>query len=190
MASPVTVDEALVHLRIGIDQADLDDRVEVERMLEAATTLAEKITRRDWQVTTRTEQFDTFPLYDDVGMYLPGGPVSSITSITYYDSTPAQQTWSASEYRLVTQGGRSYVLPNFGYYYPSDCAGAKANIVVTYATGLAAANVPDAVKSAILLIVGSLYEYREDGVIDNAGLALVKAPIAAKNLLNPYKSSV
>jgi len=186
MTSPVTVLEAIVHLRLNGDET-VDERLEITRMLEAATTLAEQITRRSWAETTKVELFDTFPSSTDCSLYLPGGPVSAISSITYYDSTPTQQTWLASEYRTVQVGTRTHILPDFGEVYPTDCAGEKANIAVTYTSGLAATDVPDSVKAAILLITGSLYEYREDGIVDNAGLASVQAPIAAINLLHPYR---
>lgn len=189
MTAPVTVDEAITHLRLSFD-ATVDERLEITRMLEAATTYAEQYTRRSWQETTRIEYFDEFPATADYSMYLPGGSLSSITSVTYYDSTPTQQTWDSVEYRTLSLGGRAYLLPAIGEQYPSDCAGEKANIEVTYVAGLTALNVPEGVKAAILLIVGSLYEYREDGVIDNAGLAVVKAPVAANRLLHPYKASL
>ena len=69
---------------------------------------------------------------------------------------------------------------------PTDVANEPDHIAVTYALD-GTVGVPAAVKQAILLTVGALYEYREDGVIDNAGLALVKAPKAAEDLLTPYR---
>ena len=48
-------------------------------------------------------------------------------------------------------------------------------------------SVPGYDKQAILLVMGSLYEYREDGIIYNAGLALVKTPKGADDLLSPYR---
>lgn len=189
MPSPVTVAEAITHLRLTGSE-NVSERLEIQRMLDAATEYAEQYTRRTWQTKTRSEFYTTFPGSSSVGMFLPGGPVSAITSVTYYDSTPTQQTWAGSEYRVVTVGGRSYLFPAFTKTYPTDCGGEPANIEIQFSVGLAAASVPEGVKAAILLIVGSLYEYREDGIVDNAGLAQVEAPVAAKRLLHPYKASL
>jgi hypothetical protein len=73
-----------------------------------------------------------------------------------------------------------------GEVWPTDAADEPEHLVVTYAVD-GTSNIPNSVKQAVLLIVGSLFEYREDGVIDNAGLALVKAPKGADDLLSPYR---
>jgi hypothetical protein len=82
------------------------------------------------------------------------------------------------------------LFPAIGADYPADCGEEMFNIVVTYTVGDALSAVPEAAKRAVLLIVGSLYEYREEGIVDNAGLAVVKAPVAARHLLNPLKVSI
>jgi hypothetical protein len=73
-----------------------------------------------------------------------------------------------------------------GEVWPTDVADEPKHVAVTYALD-GSVSVPASVKQAILLVMGSLYEYREDGIIDNAGLALVKAPKGADDLLSPYR---
>ena len=136
--------------------------------------------------------FDAFPAGAErskLGLYLPGGNISSITSVTYYDGDYSRQTLSGSAYRLVGASDRAYLFPAMGQVWPTDVANEPKHIAVTYALD-GSVDVPASVKQAILLLVGSVYEYREDGVIDNAGLALVKAPKAADDLLTPYKLRV
>jgi uncharacterized phiE125 gp8 family phage protein len=121
-------------------------------------------------------------------MALPGGVASSVDSVTYYDTDDVQQTLTGADYRLVTRNGLSKLYPAMGEYWPSDGGNEPANVAVTFTVGEASASdVPAAVKAAILLFVGSLYEYREEGVIDNSGVALVSAPVAAERLLHPFK---
>lgn len=188
IALPLTVEDALEHLRLG-GTADPAEYLEVERMLNAAVQVASDWTNRAWVVETRTASFDCFPVapaYQKACLYLDGGVVDSIVSLTYYDTDYVQQTLDPSAYRLVTGRGRGKVYPAMGEEWPTDSAEYEPEqITVTYTVGSGV--VPAPVVSAILLILGSLYEYREDGVIDNAGLALVKAPIAALDLLRPYK---
>ena len=186
MTTPiVTLTEAMANLRL-LDVTE-DEAEGIERMILAATEWSENYARRTWATTSRVEYLTTFPQSRSVAIVLPGGPVSSVTSITYYDSDDVQQTWDSAEYRVVTLKGRSYLYPAIGSEWPTDCGGEPLNIELTYSVGSAVADVPVAAKQAVLLLVGSMYEYREEGVIDNAGLAVVKAPVAAKQLLMPLK---
>lgn len=194
---PVTVDEAVEHLRLG-PTVDDEEWLSVEQMISAATALAESICSRSWMQTTKTVGYSRFPdsSWPKTGQYLllPGGEVSSITSLKYYDTSdpPVEKTLGSSLYRLVTGYGLPRVYPAMGESWPTDANSCEPDhITITYVVGdNDVLDVPAPVKSAILLIVGSLYEYREDGVIDNAGLALVRAPVAAKDLLHPYKMRI
>lgn len=188
MADPVTLAEARLHLRLP-SNITTDEQNEITRLISVATEYAEQFTNRLWTTGSRVETFDAFPYSVSrkrQGLYLPGGNISSITSITYYDANYAQQTLASSEYRLVGAPERATVYPGMGKEWPTDVANEPDHIAVTYALD-GTVGVPAAVKQAVLLTVGALYEYREDGVIDNAGLALVKAPKAAEDLLTPYR---
>lgn len=188
MADPVTLAEARVHLRLP-SNIDSDEQAEITRMISVATEWVESFTNRAWTSGTKVAYFDAFPsssIRKNLGLFLPFSKISSITSITYYDNDYSQQTVSSSDYRLVNADNRAYVYPAMGGVWPTDVSNEPHHIAVTYAVD-GTQNVPSSVKQAVLLIVGSLYEYREDGVIDNAGLALVKAPQAAKDLLSPYR---
>lgn len=191
MADPVTLAEARIHLRLP-STIDSDEQAEITRMISVATEYAESFTNRSWTTGSKTVYFDAFPAGAErskLGLYLPGGNISSITSVTYYDGDYSQQTLAGSAYRLVGAADRAYLFPAMGEVWPTDVANEPKHIAVTYALD-GSVDVPASVKQAILLLVGSVYEYREDGVIDNAGLALVKAPKAADDLLTPYKLRV
>ena len=188
MAAPVTVAEAVTHLRLG--SVTTEESAELQVMIDTAYEWAESFCNRSFVAGTKTKTFDDFPpirtARKQQGLALCGGVVSGITSVTYYDSDFVQQTLAADQYRLVVGSGRSQIYPAMGGDWPTDVASEAGHISVAYSVG-DDANVPSSVKSAILLILGSLYENREQGVIDTAGLATVKAPVAAEHLLFPYK---
>ena len=191
MADPVTLAVARQHLRLP-SNITTDEQDEITRLISAATEYAEQFTNRKWTTGSRVETFDAFPSSvsrKKQGLHISGGNISSITSITYHDASFTQQTLASDKYRLVGAPERATVYPAMGKEWPTDVANEPDHIAVTYALD-GSVNVPAAVKQAILLTVGALYEYREDGVIDNAGLALVKAPKAAEDLLTPYKMRV
>ena len=81
MADPVTFAEARLHLRLpsGVDS---DEQTEIERMISVATEYAESFTNRAWTTGSKTVYFDVFPVRhhrDKLGLYLPGGKITSIT---------------------------------------------------------------------------------------------------------------
>jgi len=188
MSDPVTLSEARLHLRLPSDLS-ADENTEITRMISVATEYAENFCNRSFTAKTRTAVFDDFPSSwnrKNLGLHLPMGKVSSITSVVYYTSAFVATTLDASKYRLVGASDRAHLYPAMGEEWPTDVACEPEHIVVTYSVD-GSASVPTSVKQAVLLIVGSLYEYREDGVIDNAGLALVKAPKGADDLLSAYR---
>lgn len=188
MSDPVTLAETRLHLRLASDLSS-DENAEITRMISVATEYCENFCNRSFTTKTRTAVFDDFPVSwnrKNLGLYLPMGKVSSITSVVYYTNTFVSTTLAASKYRLVGASDRAHLYPAMGEVWPSDVACEPEHIVVTYVVD-GTASVPTSVKQAVLLVVGSLYEYREDGVIDNAGLALVKAPKGADDLLSPYR---
>jgi uncharacterized phiE125 gp8 family phage protein len=189
MADPVTVAEARIHLRLP-SNITTDEQDEIGRLISAATEYAENFTNRKWTTGSRVQYFDNFPTQFNArgkALNLPGGNIEAVTSVTYYDSEYVQQTLATEKYRLIGAPQRAAVVPNFGEQWPTDVAyNEPDHIAVTYTLD-GSVDVPSSVKQAILLTVGALYEYREDGVIDNAGLALVKAPKAAEDLLSFYR---
>jgi uncharacterized phiE125 gp8 family phage protein len=64
--------------------------------------------------------------------------------------------------------------------------GLPNDIIVRFVAGYGdAATVPDEIRWAMLLIIGELYERREDAL---AGAVINTVPISAEYLLRPYRS--
>lgn len=112
---------------------------------------------------------------------LPYAPLDSITHVKYYDSSNTQQTWTEntdySVHTFINQKGFIEVMDGITYPTLYDRANAiEIKFKAGYGTG---DKVPEAIKSAILLILGFMYEKREDSVS--------RLPKASEYLLDPYR---
>lgn len=154
-AEPVSLSDAKVHLRVDGSAED----VLIAAYLQAAREHVENVTGRALMLQTWELRLDAW----SDRIELPRAPLASITSVKYDDTTGAEQ--SASGYQTVQPSGPTAgcgtVLPPAGGSWPSAGAGAGA-IRVRYVAGHAtAADVPAALRAAVLLTLGDLYENRE-----------------------------
>ena len=89
---------------------------------------------------------------------LPYSPVTSITSIKYYDSSNVEQTWANTNYYYNVK--EEPVEINYINSEPSLYDYRNDPITVRFITGYT--TVPEALRQAILLLVGDMYENRLD----------------------------
>lgn len=172
--SPVSLDEAKIHLRL--DSAFTDDDQYINTLLLAATKWAEDFQQRTYVSRSHTMYLDQWqtvirPTYSPL--------ISTGLTIKYIDTGGTEQTLDAAYYRIDanTQPGR--ITEAYGYSWPSIRYVTNA-ITITYSAGYGtAAAVPDDVKVAIKMIVGHLYEHRE--IVSEVKLDMV--PFSAKELL-------
>ena len=122
---------------------------------------------------------DRFPEYG-VGIDLDRSPVASITSIKYTDTAGVEQTITSTNYALSLYGEARRVNPDYLYQWPTTEDSAEA-VRVRYVTGYTAA--PQAVKAAILLLVGHLFENRQAV----SELSAEEIPMGARALLDTVK---
>ena len=183
MANPVTLAEVQQHLRLGT--LDAAEQAEVEMMISAATEVAGSFCNRPWKSVSKTEYFDSFPSSTS-GYLLVHGDIQSITDLRYYSTEHVEAPFI--HYRFINTAGRTKVYPAFGHSWPTNSSGLPASISLTYIGG-DEANVPSSVKSAILLMVGDLYENRENTTID-AGISSVRMSVTSEKLLTPYKTRI
>jgi len=188
MADPVTAAEARLHLRLP-SNIDADETLELERMITAATEYAEDYTNRFWSTKpSAIYYFDSFPV-NGTPLIIPGETTANtVSQLTYTQTDGSSVVYDVAKYRTVPgTGSRTRVAPLLGELWPPNKNGlASISITVTHA---APATIPAAVKQAVLILVGSLYEYREDGVVES-GISMVNAPITAHRLLHPHKMRV
>lgn len=148
-AEPVTLVEAKRHIHAE-DFADDDSQIDL--LVAAARNHVEKYCNTRFATQTVTVKCDCF---GDMAR-LPEAPIQSVTSITYVDADGATQTLAT--YELRADGLESAITLKNGQSWPSIQP--KSRITVTAVVGYA--DVPAAVKHAILLFLAGGYEMREN----------------------------
>jgi uncharacterized phiE125 gp8 family phage protein len=189
---PISLEEARDHLRItpyGSPQVHPDDDY-IEGLITAARQFCENYTGRALASQKIAGVVDILA----GSIVLPRSPARSIDSITYVDMNGSTQTVSASVYRL----------DNFWDYYPSTVnlaydqqwpqTRAQDNAAtITYTAGYTTGESPDdfplpsPIRAAMLLIVGNLYENRQQDVMGGTRLNFNSLPLGVYALLQPYR---
>lgn len=106
--------------------------------------------------------------------------------VTYLDTLADEQIVPEAQYEVLQDARGVYVEFRAAFTAPTLEDDRAAPVWVTFDAGYgAAASVPAAIKAAILLITGDLYENRENTVISDARVQAM--PIAADRLLTPYR---
>lgn len=176
---PVTLEEAKLHLRVDLPE---DDEL-IEGLIAAARQWVEHYARRALVTQTWELRGDCWP---GAEIYLPWPPLASVTSVKGTDEDGNETTVSASNYVVDTgsEPGR-VALKSTGNWPATDVR--PGGFAVRYVAGYgAAAAVPRVFKQSILLLVGHLYENREE-VTAVSGVVPAVVPLGAKMLLWPFR---
>lgn len=179
-SEPLTTAEAKAHSNVNISD---DDTV----IAGFITTAREHVESRLSQTLINTAfdlKLDHWPV-DNCGwtqreIYLPRSPLSSVTSVTYYDSTNTLQTLSTDYYHVSTGSPGRIVLAS-GYSWPTLQDRPDA-VVIRFVAGYGAtsAAVPSRAKQAMNLLVDHWYKNREAVLV---GTSASEVPLAVEALL-------
>lgn len=191
---PVSLSEVKAFIRLdGSSEDDL-----LNGLITAARSAAEQYLRRSlitqtWKLTLDlhrsnldnlpegTYQLPVTALYGGLPevVPLPKGPVQSITSVVTYDTANTSSTFASANYRVDNSNDR--LILNYGAVWPSNMR-PQAATEITYVAGYgAASDVPQPIKTGMLIHIASLYEQR--GMCgDEQAL-----PVATKPLYAPYR---
>ena len=183
---PLTLDETKLHLRV--DNMDEDDYISA--LITAAREQVEQITGRALLLQIIQQKYTDFPRKskeDYPAIRLLKSPVAEVSSITYKVEelvdevlTIVDAEMEAEDY-IITSTEPAYIVPNVGTDFPSTNCEIE-NVIVEYIAGYpTAADVPQSIKFAMLLLIGDLYENRQDGIRN--------LPRASQALLNPYRTN-
>ena len=167
----LSLSEVKDHLRVEVD----DDDTLIGNLLTAAYSFVEKYCD---SIILDTEKVDYLDCFQSEIM-LKHSPVQSITSIAYNDEDSASQ--SQTDYYLDTREQRAVLKPKYGETWPAT-DNTYENVVITYQSGYA--STPEQVNQAVLMLIGSLYEQRENHII---GVSIDTIPLSAEYLLEPYR---
>jgi len=154
---PITTAEAKTHLKVdGSDEDEL-----IDGYIAAARQWVENYTSQKLVTQTVQQVFESFPT-DCLELRVK--PIQSVSSVGYVDTAGDSQTWSSAEYVTDLISNPARIAPGIEKEYPST--GDQINaITVTYVVGYGlAASVPERFKNAIKLLVGEMYENRQNSV--------------------------
>lgn len=175
---PLSVDEAKLHLRVDATTEDFA----ILMAIRSARTWAEEYLSRALTSQTWVYVQDGF---SDVILLPRAAPLSSVTSVKYYDESGVLQTLSASVYLVdtVSEPGRVLLAPD--QTWPDVQSGRAGAVEITYVAGWSTADaVPEPIRWALLLKIGGFYAFRED----RAALQEVSQSTGAvEALLAPYR---
>jgi len=193
VAEPVTLAEMKTHCRVDHD----DDDTILTAQIAAAREWVEKECNIALVQRTYTARFPCFAEMIE----LPRYPLASVTAIKYWSTdspsvlttlhdTSASPQVVSTRFRVNTDQG--FIYRNYSETWPAVDVRHDA-VQVTYVAGYApddasptdhAANVPEAIKAALKLLVADMYEHREDHI--HTGLQMHHLP-TARALLNLYR---
>lgn len=178
---PVSLADAKAHLRV--------DGTDENSLITALITAARQFVENHCEIALVTQTLRmTLPAFADA-IQLERPPVTGITQIEYVSTAGTVVTVlnaGNNLWRLSAGPMRPIVTPYFNTSWP-DTAAVPDAVKITYTAGYGAAatDVPQAIRQAMLLLIGHWYKTREA-----AGQALADAPFAVTALLAPYKVPV
>jgi uncharacterized phiE125 gp8 family phage protein len=182
-SEPVTLAEAKLHLR---EDGDDQDSV-INTFIGAATAHCEAFLGRALISRTLDYFIDAFPS-DNKPAKLPLPPLISVTGVFYTDADGVEQEFTDFETDTAHEPGRIYLAPSVSWPTPRD---SEASVRIRYRAGYVdtdpspdTGSVPDDIKAAILLTIGTLYENRETIVIGQSAILL---PWSAEQLLRRHR---
>jgi len=175
---PLTYAEVKAFLRLNDDS----EQTFVTTLITIARQIVEGQTWRPLISQSWALQFDKSELTLFISN-INKAPIISIDTVSYYDTDNVLQTLSPTLYETDIYGNPArFRLKSIPSVY--DRMGA---LIVNFVCGYTnAAAVPQAIKQAMLLIIGHLYENRQDVV---TGTQVNEIPLASRYLLEPYRNN-
>lgn len=155
---PLSTAETKTYLRI--DHSDEDTLLGY--LIKTAREVCEKFTNRQLITATYTLKLASFPASDD-RIYFSRSPLQSITSVTYCDENAVSQTLSSALYQVNTADIFGSIIPIDGGTWPTTESGKENAVTITFKAGYgdAATNVPESLRTGMLMYIAHLYESRE-----------------------------
>lgn len=173
---PLTKEEVKTHL--GIEGVEgFDERL--DQLIAGARARVERTTGRRLLNQTLAIYSDHFPPCRELKLSV--APVSSITSIQYYDVDGNLQTFSSTKYHTdtITEPGRIMLVD--GEVWPDTQVGRPNAVVITLVAGYGpdATDVPEGIVTAMLMMIEKAFDRPDENYLK----ALDRVQI---NELSPY----
>jgi uncharacterized phiE125 gp8 family phage protein len=122
-----------------------------------------------------------------VQIILPRSPWLSVSSITYTDTAGATQTLASSEYHAYSVDNIGRVVLKSTSSWPATLGTGALDVTVNFTAGYgaASANIPAALRHAVLLQAAHLYDNRSSV---NIGNIVNEIPFTVQRLIVQYHS--
>lgn len=168
-SEPVTLDEAKTHLRVDGD----DEDTYITSLIKVARIMCEAYSGLSFLTQTREIKLDYFPCARSIE--IPNGPVQSVDDFVYVDSDGNSVAMvDGTDYRVDLHSDIARVQavsswPTNVWPTPGDQFN---SVSIAYTAGYTNDDhdpLPEVIKQAILMQVGSLYENRQDEVVGSMG---------------------
>lgn len=177
MPEPITTTELKRSLGIPYSYTEEDDRF--EELITSARIHLEQITWSSFFTQTRTIAFSLPEKQTWLTLYIPFGPVQSITSLKYYDLTNTQQTVTSSDYFLENDNDPASLTFVEAYTFPSTYHRRNPwELIFEAGYGSTRASLPQPIKDATRLTAMAFYKAEE--------CSESKVPDAVHSILGAY----
>ena len=156
-ANLISTADAKTHLQV--DFADATQNTYIDSLCLTAQQIVENYCNLKLTASTWDFYLTDFPAR---GIVLPFSPIASITSIKYYDSTNTLQTVSTSDYWYsIYENPCKIEAETWPGVYDDRTDAVQVRFVTGYTSPDAC---PDALKTAILLLLRDLYDNKGNQV--------------------------
>lgn len=158
---------------------------ELNALIRTARVAAEGYTRRALVTQTWDLKLDRFPCWT---IHVPKPTLQSVVSITYVDTNGATQTLDPSTYLVDTSSTPARITPVFGGIWPVTLYQNNA-VTVRFVAGYGlAADVPDGIKTWMIVRIKHLFD-NPDAVVLQGGTKVAEMPrMLVDGMLDDFKA--
>jgi uncharacterized phiE125 gp8 family phage protein len=181
---PVSLAALKLHARVE----DTTDDDLISELGIAARKRVESDTGRALCTQEWIAWLDSFPAYSNDPIYLPLPPLATVDKITYTNTSGVSTEWVAGKFQSdgdTSMVQRARLLPAYGEVWP-DTRDILNAVKIEFTCGYGAAgSVPQSLRHAIKLLVGTWYEHRETLMV-GTNVTEIPAPAAYGWIIGPY----
>lgn len=181
---PVSLAEAKNHLRVD---TSADDAL-IGGLITAARETVETLCRPQVAMITQTWAYVADGIPDGDTLELRPYPLQSVESIAATDDAGLATTFGTANYLVDTTSEPGRVRLRTNCTWPSTTLQEMSGFRATFVAGFGTAGtcVPQALRQAVLMLVGHLYENRES-VIVGQGFTATNVPFSVLALTGPWR---
>jgi len=185
--TPATIDPvSLAEVRLWVRERTgiTSEDTLLTNLIEMATRKCQQLTNRQFINATLEWTLPDFPSNSEK-LVVPFPPLVSVTSIKYVDVNGVTQTWGSGNYQVYTKGEPGMIWVNPGISYPDVKDDILDGVQIRYVAGFGTAitNVPETIRTTILLLVCHYFDNRELATVGFGTASEIPVPAGIERLL-------